>query len=103
VAIIDRFRNITTTFEYFEVPKSISSDFIKEFSQFIEESLKARPGVISFNLHYSEEEETLVNYGQWKSVEAYEAFFEDKDIEQKRNQFYGRLKKVTKTKVVFAK
>ena len=102
MAIIDRFRNIVTVFEVFEVPSSESSSFIKEFSSFIQSDLKGRVGVISYNLHLNEEEGLLLNYAQWKSDADYDLFLKDEELKHKRDLYYSKLVKSTRSKVVFA-
>ncbi len=100
MAVIDRFRNITTIFEVFELPNSKEAAFIQEFSDFIQTSIKGRPGFVSYNLHQSEDGK-LYNYGQWKSFTDYESFLQDDELKEKRDQFYSKLIISNATKVTF--
>lgn len=100
MAVIDRFRNITTVFEVFELPSSKETEFIQNFSEFIQSNLKMRPGFVSYNLHRSDDG-YLFNYGQWKSSEDYESFLNDSEIKDLRDAFYSKLVRATPTKVTF--
>ena len=100
MAVIDRFRNITTIFEVFDLPKSQEAEFIQSFSDFIQKDIKPRPGFVSFNLHLSGDGE-LFNYAQWKSPEDYKSFLNDKSLKEKREYFYSKLNRATATKVTF--
>ncbi len=101
MAVIDRFRNINTVFEVFEVPKEEANRFIQEFTSFIQNHLKGRVGLVSFNLHYNEEEGLVINYGQWKGQQDYQNFLEDNEIKSARDHFYSKMIRSTQTKVVF--
>lgn len=100
MAVIDRFRNITTVFEVFEMPKSEEAEFIQQFSDFIQIEVKPRAGFVSYNLHISAEGE-LFNYAQWKSMEDYESFLNDESLRERRESFYSKLNRSKATKVVF--
>ena len=102
MAVIDKFRNITTVFEVFEVPHSESQTFLKEFSLFIQNHLKGRVGLISYNLHFSEADGLIFNYGQWKSGQDYESFLNDSELKKARDHFYSKMIRSSQTKVYYA-
>ncbi len=100
MAVIDRFRNITTIFEVFEVPQTEVAQFIQGFSEFIQTDIKVRAGFVSYNLHLSEDGRVF-NYGQWKSSSDYQSFLDDESLKDKRDHYYAKLVQTDATKVTF--
>jgi hypothetical protein len=102
MAVIDKFRNIVTVIETFELPIEDMNKVVADYTELIRVQLKGRIGFISCSLHYDEDEKILLSYGQWKSRNDYELFLQDKEISEQRDRIYSRLIRSSLTKVVFA-
>ena len=62
-------------------------DTIKEFS----ETVKTQPGFVSANLHKSIDGVKVVNYAQWSSMDAYESFVNNQEVQSQA----GKLREFT--------
>ena len=73
---------LTTVIIIFAVEPSQQDELIAAIEEFLE-TVKTQPGFVSANLHKSIDGVKVANYAQWSSIEDYEAFINNTEVQQK--------------------
>lgn len=73
---------LTTVIIIFDVKPEQQDELIAAIGEFLE-TVKTQPGFVSANLHKSIDGVKVANYAQWASLEEYQAFRDNAEIQQK--------------------
>jgi quinol monooxygenase YgiN len=68
---------LATLINVFTVAPERAAELAEKLRLATEETMRFVPGFISANIHVSTDRTRVINYGQWQSVEAYKAVFDD--------------------------
>ena len=78
---------LTTVIIIFTVKPEQQQDLIKAIKEFLE-IVKTQPGFVSANLHKSIDGIKVVNYAQWSSMDAFEAFRNNQEVQAKAKKLF---------------
>lgn len=74
--------SLTTVIIIFKVKPEQQQELIATIKEFLE-TVKTQPGFVSANLHQSTDGVKVANYAQWTSMDAYQAFIGNKEVQAK--------------------
>ena len=77
--------SLTTVIIIFNVKPERQQELIDKIKEFTE-TVKIQPGFVSANLHKSIDGVKVANYVQWKSLEDYEAFLNNPEVQAKASK-----------------
>ena len=77
--------SLTTVIVIFEVKPEQQQELIDAIKEFLE-TVKTLPGFVSANLHKSIDGVKVVNYAQWSSMDDFEAFRNNKEVQAKASK-----------------
>jgi quinol monooxygenase YgiN len=78
---------LTTVIIIFAVEPSQQDELIAAIEEFLE-TVKTQPGFVSANLHKSIDGVKVANYAQWASMEEFEAFRNNTQVQQKAQKLF---------------
>lgn len=78
---------LTTVIIIFTVESSQQDELIAAIEEFLE-IVKTQPGFVSANLHKSIDGVKVANYAQWASMEEFEAFRNNAQVQQKAEKLF---------------
>ena len=79
--------SLTTVIIIFTVKPEQQSELIEAIKEFLE-TVKTQPGFVSANLHKSIDGVKVANYAQWSSMDAFEAFRNNKEVQAKASKLF---------------
>ena len=79
--------SLTTVIIIFTVKPEQQQELIEVIKEFLE-TVKTQPGFVSANLHKSLDGVKVVNYAQWSSMDDFEAFRNNKQVQAKANKLF---------------
>ena len=79
--------SLTTVIIIFQVKPEQQSELIEAIKEFLE-TVKTQPGFVSANLHKSIDGVKVANYAQWSSMDAFEAFRNNKEVQAKASKLF---------------
>ncbi|MGA5037029.1 putative quinol monooxygenase [Streptomyces capoamus] len=68
----------------FTVPAERRDELVQTIRTFVQEEVRHRSGFVSSTVHTSQDGTRVINYAQWESREAFEAFQSDADAMSRR-------------------
>jgi quinol monooxygenase YgiN len=87
MAILSLDNNLTTVIIIFTVKPEQQQELINTIKEFLA-TVKTQPGFVSANLHKSLDGVKVANYAQWDSMEAYEAFRKNTEVQAKASKLF---------------
>lgn len=78
---------LTTVIIIFSVEPSQQDELIAAIKEFLE-TVKTQPGFVSANLHKSTDGVKVANYAQWASIEEFEAFRNNTEVQEKAEKLF---------------
>ncbi len=82
--------SLTTVMVIFTVESEQQQELFNTIKKFLE-TVKTQPGFISANLHKSIDGVKVVNYAQWSSMDAYQSFVNNQEVQSQA----GKLREFT--------
>ena len=82
--------SLTTVIIIFKVKPEQQQELIATIKEFLE-TVKTQPGFVSANLHQSTDGVKVANYAQWSSMDAYESFVNNEQVQSQA----GKLREFT--------
>ena len=77
MSMISKDSHVLTLVNVFTVEPDKQDELVKVLSDATEQTMKHLPGFVSANIHRSLDGKRVVNYAQWKSLEAFQAMQKD--------------------------
>ena len=87
MATLDLDNSLTTAIIIFTVKPQQQQELIDAIKEFLE-TVKTQPGFVSANLHKSIDGVKVVNYAQWSSMGAFEAFRNNREVQAKAAKLF---------------
>ena len=87
MATLDLDNNLSTVIIIFTVQLEQQQELIDAIKEFLE-TVKTQPGFVSANLHKSIDGVKVVNYAQWSSMGAFEAFRNNREVQAKAAKLF---------------
>lgn len=78
---------LTTVIIIFTVQPEQQQELTLAIKEFLE-TVKTQPGFVSANLHKSTDGVKVANYAQWSSMDAYEAFRNNQEVQTKASKLF---------------
>ncbi len=72
---------MVTVIIIFAVEPERQQELVDTIVEFVESAVKHQPGFVSSSIHKSLDGVRVMNYGQWKSLEDYEAFINNSEMQ----------------------
>ncbi len=79
--------SLTTVIIIFQVKPEQQQELIEAIEEFLE-TVKTQPGFVSANLHKSIDGVKVANYAQWSSLEEFEAFRNNQEVQAKAAKLF---------------
>lgn len=79
--------SLTTVIIIFTVKAEQQDNLIAAIAEFLE-TVKTQPGFVSANLHKSTDGVKVANYAQWSSLESFEAFRNNQEVQEKAAKLF---------------
>ena len=73
--------DVITVIIIFAVEPERQQELVDTIVEFVESAVKHQPGFVSSSIHKSLDGVRVMNYGQWKSLEDYEAFINNSEMQ----------------------
>ena len=87
MATLDLDNNLSTVIIIFTVKPEQQQELTDAIKEFLE-TVKTQPGFVSANLHKSIDGVKVVNYAQWSSMGAFEAFRNNREVQAKAAKLF---------------
>jgi quinol monooxygenase YgiN len=78
---IGKNNNVITAMVIFSVEPSRQQELVDTIGEFVETAVKKLPGFVSTTIHKSLDGTRVVNYAQWRSLQDYEAFLNNSEMQ----------------------
>ena len=73
--------DVVTVIIIFAVEPERQQELVDTIVEFVESAVKHQPGFVSSSIHKSLDGVRVMNYAQWKSLEDYEAFINNSEMQ----------------------
>lgn len=82
-------RDVLTVIFEFDIEADQQQELSEKIQQLVRDIVSKQPGFISANLHLSTDGQKVLNYFQWESQQAFDAFRQDEEKQQQIRPVVG--------------